>query len=303
MKGVYPDASDGFGDIFRRVSRPDDPAVTLHEYDTISAALLPALLAGHDFVFSDHTFLPTEVMARLERLRHVIFLGTGARSYMDVDALENLGVTVHTIKGYGDRAVAEHAMALILAAARDVARMDHVIREGGWSRSEGMELGGKTLGLLGFGGIAQAVARMAQGFGMRVIAWNRTPRTAEGVTFVDLPTLLAKSQILSLHLLLTEETRHILNGAALAALRPSTILVNTARAGLVETGAMIAALRTGHLRHAALDVFDEEPLLPGGALATLPNVTLTAHSGFNTPEASENLIRRGLDIAKALSEG
>ncbi len=303
MKGDYPDASDGLADIFRRVLLPDDPTVTLHEHDTISAAALPDILGGHDFMLNDHTFLPTEVMARLERLRHVIFLGTGARSYMDVDALESLGVTVHTIKGYGDRAVAVHAMALMLAAARDVARMDRVIREGGWSRSEGMELGGKTLGLLGFGGIAQAVARMAQGFGMRVIAWNRTPRAAEGVTFVDLPTLLAESQILSLHLLLNDETRHILNAAALAALKPGTILVNTARAGLVETGALIAVLRSGHLRHAALDVFDEEPLLPGGELATLPNVTLTAHSGFNTPEASETLIRRGLDIAKGLSEG
>jgi D-3-phosphoglycerate dehydrogenase len=303
MKGVYPDASDGLADIFRRVVLPHDPAITLHEHKLISAAELPEILAGHDFMLNDHTFLPTEAMARCERLRHVIFLGTGARSYMDVEALEGMGVTVHTIKGYGDRAVAEHAFALMGAAARDIAAMDRAIRAGGWVRSEGMELGGKTLGLLGFGGIAGHMARLASGAGMRVLAWNRTPRTAAGVTFVDLPELLAESHVLSLHLLLTDETRHILDAAALAAMRPGAILVNTARGGLVDEGALVAALQSGHLRHAALDVFDTEPLPAGHPFAALPNVTLAAHSGFNTPEAAETLIRRGLDIAKGLSEG
>lgn len=303
MKGVYPDASDGLADIFRRVVLPHDPVITLHEHEHISAAELPEILAGHDFMLNDHTFLPTETMARCERLRHVIFLGTGARSYMDVEALEGMGVSVHTIKGYGDRAVAEHAFALMGAAARDIAAMDRAIRAGGWARSEGMELGGKTLGLLGFGGIAAHMARLASGMGMRVLAWNRTPRTAPGVTFVDLPELLAESQVLSLHLLLTDETRHIVDAAALAALRPGAILVNTARGGLVDQAALVAALQSGHLRHAALDVFDQEPLPPGNPFAALPNVTLTAHSGFNTPEAAETLIRRGLDIAKGLSEG
>jgi D-3-phosphoglycerate dehydrogenase / 2-oxoglutarate reductase len=170
-------------------------------------------------------------------------------------------------------------------------------------RSEGMELGGKTLGLLGFGGIAGHMARLASGAGMRVLAWNRTPRAAAGVTFVDLPELLAESHVLSLHLLLTDETRHILDAAALAAMRPGAILVNTARGGLVDEGALVAALQSGHLRHAALDVFDTEPLPAGHPFAALPNVTLAAHSGFNTPEAAETLIRRGLDIAKGLSEG
>jgi D-3-phosphoglycerate dehydrogenase / 2-oxoglutarate reductase len=303
MKGVYPDASDGLADIFRRVVLPHDPVITLHEHKLISAAELPEILAGHDFMLNDHTFLPTETMARCERLRHVIFLGTGARSYMDVEALEGMGVTVHTIKGYGDRAVAEHAFALMGAAARDIAAMDRAIRAGGWVRSEGMELGGKTLGLLGFGGIAGHMARLASGAGMRVLAWNRRPRTAAGVTFVDLPELLAESHVLSLHLLLTDETRHILDAAALAAMRPGAILVNTARGGLVDEGALVAALQSGHLRHAALDVFDTEPLPAGHPFAALPNVTLAAHSGFNTPEAAETLIRRGLDIAKGLSEG
>ena len=119
-----------------------------------------------------------------------------------------------------------------------------------------MQLTGKTLGLLGFGGIAAEVARIAAGSGMRVIAWNRSPKSAPGVTFVDLDTLLAESDVLSVHLLLTDETRGFLGAERLAKLRPGALLVNTARGAIVDEAAMIAALRSGQLRHAALDVFD-----------------------------------------------
>jgi D-3-phosphoglycerate dehydrogenase / 2-oxoglutarate reductase len=123
------------------------------------------------------------------------------------------------------------------------------------------------------------------------------------VTFVDLDTLLGESDVLSVHLLLTDETRGFLGKEQLAKLRPGALLVNTARGALVDEGAMIAALRSGRLRHAALDVFDAEPLPAGHELTTLPNVTLSAHSAFRTPEASDNLIRRALDIAKLLDAG
>jgi len=146
------------------------------------------------------------------------------------------------------------------------------------------------------------VARIAGGSGMRVLAWNRSPKSAPGVTFVDLDTLLAESDVLSVHLLLTDETRGFLSAERLAKLRPGTILVNTARGAIVDEAAMIAALRSGHLRHAALDVFNKEPLEPGHELSTLPNVTLSAHSAFRTPEASQNLIRRALDIAKRIAD-
>ena len=179
--------------------------------------------------------------------------------------------------------------------------MDRAIRAGSWPHTEGMQLTGKTIGLLGYGGIAAEVARIAGGFGMRVLAWNRTLRSAPGVAFVDLATLLAESDVLSLHLLLTEETRCILSAGRIAQLRPGAILVNTARGALVDEDAMVAALRSGALRHAALDVFAAEPLPPGHVLTTLPNVTLSAHSAFRTPEASETLLRRALDIAKRLA--
>ena len=303
MKGLFLDAVDDLAAVFRRVVRPDDPPVTVNEQLEVPSHALPGLLAGYDFVFDDHSQMPTEVMQTCTGLKHIIFLGTGARSYMHPEELAEHGITVHIIKGYGDTAVAEHTIALMWAAARGLAVMDRGMRQDAWVRTEGMQLTGKTLGLLGFGGIAAEVARIAVGSGMRVIAWNRSPKTAPGVTFVDLDTLLTASQVLSVHLLLTDETRAFLGAERLAKLRPGAILVNTARGAIVDEAAMIAALRSGRLRHAALDVFATEPLPAGHELATLPNVTLSAHSAFRTPEASDNLIRRALDIAKGLASG
>ncbi len=303
MKGLFLDASDSLADVFDRMVQPDDPPIVVNQDDVVPAEALPSLLEGYDFLLDDHSLLPTDALRQCPTLKHVIFLGTGARSYMNPDELAALGITVHIIKGYGDIAVAEHTVALIWAAARGVALMDRGMREGQWPRTEGVQLHGKTLGLLGFGGIAGEVARIMGGAGMRVIAWNRTRREAPGVEFVDLDRLLAESDVLSLHLLLTDETRGFLGVDRLAQLRPSTILVNTARGALVDEAALIEALRAGRIAHAALDVFDEEPLPAKHPFTGLERVTLTAHSGFRTPEASDTLIRRALDIAKRVVAG
>jgi D-3-phosphoglycerate dehydrogenase len=168
--------------------------------------------------------------------------------------------------------------------------MDREMRAGQWLREDGMQLTGKTLGLIGFGGIAAEVARIASGSGMRVTAWNRTPKSHAGVEFVSLERLLADSHVVSLHLLLNDETRGFLSRERIAAMRPGVILINTARGALVDEVAMIDALKSGHIRHAGLDVFNIEPLPADHPLTKLPNVTLSAHSAFRTPEASENLI-------------
>jgi D-3-phosphoglycerate dehydrogenase len=294
------DAVDDLASVFARVARPDDPPVMVNEQGDISAEELPALLAGYDFVLDDHTKLPAAAMRLCPDLKHIIFLGTGARSYMNPEELAALGITVHIIKGYGDTAVAEHTIALMWAAARGLAGMDRGMRDGQWLRTEGLELTGKTIGLIGFGGIAAEVLRIAGGSGMRVLAWNRTPKQAEGVTFADLDTVLADSDVVSVHLLLNDETRGFLDASRIAKIKPGAILVNTARAAVVDEAAMIAALRSGALRHAALDVFETEPLPAGHALTKLANVTLSAHSAFRTPEASDKLLRMALDIARGL---
>jgi D-3-phosphoglycerate dehydrogenase len=224
----------------------------------------------------------------------VVFLGTGARSYMNPEELSQLGISVHLIRGYGDTAVAEATIALMWAAARGLAQMDREMRAGNWLREDGMQLTGKTLGLIGFGGIAAEVARIALGSGMRVIAWNRTPKSHAGVEFVALEKLLADSDVVSLHLLLNDDTRGFLSKARIAAMRTGVILVNTARGALVDEEAMMSALQSGHIRHAGLDVFNIEPLPADHPLTRLPNVTLSAHSAFRTPEASDNLIGAAL---------
>lgn len=300
MKGLFLDAVDDLAGVFHKVSRAGDPPMDVNEHGEINPQNLPKLLAGYDFCFDDHSFMPTEVMKQCKDLKHIIFLGTGARSYMNPDELAELGIKVHIIKGYGDTAVAEHTIALMWAAARGLARMDGGMRAGNWLRTEGMELTGKTLGLIGFGGIAAEVARIASGSGMRVLAWNRSPKSAPGVTFVDLDTLLAESHVVSLHLLLNDETRGFLSAERIAKMRRGSILVNTARGAMVDEDAMIAALRSGALRHAALDVFPVEPLPAGHVLTTVENVTLSAHSAFRTPEASDKLLRMALDIACGL---
>ena len=126
------------------------------------------MLAGAEIAIIDHTALPTEIARKCAGLKHVVFLGTGARSYMNPEELAELGIAVHLIKGYGDTAVAECAIALMWAAARGIAQMDREMRAGNWLREDGMQLTGKTLGLIGFGGIAAEVARIALGSGMRV---------------------------------------------------------------------------------------------------------------------------------------
>src|SRR6201999_1841078 len=182
------------------------------------------LLDGAEIVIIDHTPLPTEVAKRCTGLKHVVFLGTGARSYMNPEALGELGISVHIIKGYGDTAVAECAIALMWAAAKGFAAMDRDMRAGNGLRMDGVELTGKTIGLIGFGGIAAEVARIAAGSGMKVLAWNRSPKWAAGVTFVDVDTLLAASDVLSVHLLLNDETRGFLSREKIAAMRKGVIL-------------------------------------------------------------------------------
>ena len=290
MRGVFVDANKSLAVIFERLEKPGDPRVRINRNPDIVANDYPKVLDGAEIAVVDHTALPTDVAKQCTGLKHVVFLGTGARSYMNPDELGQLGIEVHLIKGYGDTAVAECAIALMWEAARGIARMDREMRAGNWLREDAMQLTGKTLGLIGFGGIAAEVARIALGSGMRVIAWNRSPKKHAGVEFVDLDTLLARSHVISLHLLLNDDTRSFITRERIAAMTPGVILVNTARGAIVDEQAMIDALKSGHIRHAGLDVFNTEPLPADHPLTKLPNVTLSAHSAFRTPEASENLM-------------
>ena len=303
MRGVFVDANESLAVILERLTKPGDPEMRIHRDPDIGPEQLPKVLDGAGIAIVDHTALPTAIARNCAGLKHVVFLGTGARSYMNPEELAELGIEVHLIKGYGDTAVAESTMALMWAAARGIARMDREMRAGNWLREDGMQLKGKTLGLIGFGGIAAEVARIASGSGLRVIAWNRTPKRHPSVEFTALDALLAQSHVVSLHLLLNDETRGFVSRQRIDAMKPGVILVNSARGALVDEAAMIEALRSGHIRHAGLDVFNTEPLPSDHALTQLPNVTLSAHSAFRTPEASENLIEAAWQHCRRIARG
>ncbi len=303
MRGVFVDANESLAVIFERLHQPGDPEVRINRDPDIKPEDYPAVLDGAEIAIVDHTALPTEIARQCPGLKHVVFLGTGARSYMNPEELAELGITVHLIKGYGDTAVAECAIALMWSAARGIAEMDREMRAGNWLRDDGMQLTGKTLGLIGFGGIAAEVARIALGSGMRVIAWNRSPKKFPKVQFVEIDELLTEADVVSIHLLLNDETRGLVSRSYIEAMKPGAILINTARGAIVDEEAMIEALKSGQLRHAGLDVFNIEPLPADHPLTRIPNVTLSAHSAFRTPEASENLMSAAWVHCRRIAKG
>ena len=296
---VFIDCNDQLQPVFDAAARPDDPPVVVNR-TAFTSEDLPRLLDGCEIAIVDHSYMPTDIVARCKQLRDIVFLGTGPQSYMDLDALRRLGVTVHAIKGYGDTAVAEHAIALMFACARDIARMDREIRAGSWRPRAGVQLTGKRLGIVGLGGIGSEVARIARGVGMEVFAWNRTPRSEAGAP-IEIEALLREADVVSLHLALTDETRAFLDAGRLALLKRGAILVNTARGALIDENALIEALNRGQIARAGLDVFALEPLRAEHPLACHDSVTLSAHSGFRTHEASLTLLGRALDIVRKLA--
>jgi D-3-phosphoglycerate dehydrogenase len=300
VRALFVDANETLAGVTDKLLASQKLPVSINRNPSIKPDDLPGLLGDAEIMIVDHTAVPTPIAETCKALKHVVFLGTGARSYMNPEELAERGISVHTIKGYGDTAVAECAIALMWASARNFGEMDRGMREGNWLRRDAMQLTGKTLGLIGFGGIAAEAARMAAGCGMKVIAWNRTPKTHPGVEFVSLEKLLAESHVISLHLLLNDETKGFLSRERIAQMRKGSILINTARGAVVDEDAMLDALRSGHIAHAGLDVFTVEPLPAGHPVTKLPNVTLSAHSAFRTPEASDNLIGAALDHCRRI---
>lgn len=300
MKAVFVDASDVHAEVTGRLRKSSDIDVVVNRNIDILPDEIPAVVGDADIVWIDHTGFPTEIAEQCPNLRHVVFMGTGARSYMSPEELAEIGIQVHIIRGYGDTAVAECAFGLMWAAAKDFAYMDRGVRAGRWPRREGLQLTGKTVGLIGFGGIGAEMARLCVAAGMRVIAWNRTPKTFDGVQFLPLDEVLGQSDVLSIHLLLNDETRQMINRDCIQKMRPGVLLINTARGDVVDEDAMIEALKSGKIGHAGLDVYTTEPLPAGHPLTALDNVTLSAHSAFRTQEASDNLIEAALNHCRRI---
>jgi len=242
------------------------------------------------------------VLAACPGLRMISVWGTGT-DHIDLAAAARHEVAVANTPGVAAASVAEHALALLLAAARRIPQMDAAVRRGEWPRGQSMELRGKTCGVIGLGAIGREFARLAAGIGMRVVGWTAHARAVPGVKMVPIEQLYASSDAISLHLRLTEETRGFLGAAQFAAMKPGAILVNTARGGIVDEAALAEALAQGRLRAAALDVFASEPLPPGHRFAGVPEVVLTPHCAGITPEVTEAGLRMAVENIWAFLEG
>jgi D-3-phosphoglycerate dehydrogenase / 2-oxoglutarate reductase len=271
-------------------------------------ATLIERLRPAEAVVLDYSEMDAEVLRACERLRFVSFLGIGYASCIDVAEATRRGVAIAYTPDYGATSVAEHALALILALTRHVGQAHVSVREGRWEpgRFQGMELRGKTLGLVGLGPIGTEVARLGAGLGMRLLGWTRRPspdRARHGVTLVALEDLFSTADVVSLHLAYTPQSQGLISRALLERMKREAWFVNTARARLVDNAALVDLLRAGRIRGAALDVHETEPIPADYVMRTLPNVLLTPHIGYNTREASANMLRICIDSVQAFARG
>ena len=268
-----------------------------------------AALAGYDVV------LPTlgdafgaEAFTGEIRAAGLANFGVGY-NHIDVDAAKAAGLVVTNTPGAVTDATADTAMTLMLMAARRAGEGERMVRAGGWRgwhpvQMLGLHVSGKTVGIVGMGRIGQAIARRcAAGFGMKVVFWNRSEKAVEGAERLEsVAEVCAAADIVVTAVAATAETRHIIDEGALAAMRPHAILVNIARGDVVDEAALIAALQSGSIGGAGLDVYEREPEVPE-ALRALENVVLLPHLGTAALEVREDMGRMALDNAVAIAEG
>jgi phosphoglycerate dehydrogenase-like enzyme len=236
------------------------------------------------------------------RLKLLSIWGTGTDN-IDLPAAARHGVTVTNTPGVSAVSIAEHALMLTLAVARHVTTIHNGVVSGAWPRGQSMQLHGKAMGVIGLGAIGRQFARLAQGIGMRVIAWTMHPNPALGFELVDFNELLRSSDVVSLHLRLSPETTGFLGRAQLEMMKPSSILINTARGPIVDESALIESLQNHRIAGAGLDVFDVEPLPAGHPLTKLDNVVLTSHCAGITPEVLEAGLSLAIENVRSFFSG
>ena len=268
----------------------------------LSADQLGEIIAGYDGAILGLDHCDASVLERGDKLRVISRYGAGY-DQVDIEAAARRGIVVTNTPGANSLGVIELTIGLMFSLARSLPQVSSAAREGIWKRAPGTELGGKTLGLIGFGTIGRGVALRAQALGMHIIAHDPFWKgDAEGVTFVDLAALLQQADVVSIHAALTPDTEHLINAERLAAMKDGAYLINTARGDLVDESALFDALKSGKLAGAAADVFHDDPPV-GNALLTLENFIGTPHIGATTREAVERTAMMSVQNLVAVLRG
>lgn len=268
--------------------------------------------AEAEAVLTNKAPLTRESIDRLPNLRYIGVTATGT-NIVDLEAARDRGIVVTNVPGYGTPAVAQHVLALVLELTNHVGQHAQSVHHGGWSSCPDfsywdrplVELEGRTLGLIGFGDIGRAVARIALAFGMSVLANRRSWREPPppGVTAADIDTIFARADIVSLHCPLTDETRHLVNNRTLGLMKSSAMVINTARGPLIDEPALARALEDGLIAGAGLDVLCTEPPAADHPLLRAKNCLITPHLAWATIEARQRLIQAVADNLRAFLDG
>ncbi len=273
----------------------------------IPADALPERLRDFDIIVAmrERTPFPRALIERLPSLKLLVTTGRRNAS-IDVKAAAERGITVSGTSSLSTPPV-ELTWALILATARRLPQEAAAMRNGGWQSTVGIGLHGMVLGVVGLGRLGSEVARIGQAFGMKVIAWSQNltadAASAVGARLVDKETLFRDADVVTIHLVLSDRTRHLVGEKEIAAMKPTAILINTARGPIVHEAALISALRSGRIQGAGLDVFDEEPLPPDHPLRTLDNVVLTPHLGYVTIGNYREMYTQAVEDIRAFLAG
>jgi D-3-phosphoglycerate dehydrogenase len=276
-------------------------AIAFHEQRAASEAELIERIQSANVVLSFRpafTRFPKRVLDGAPHLRMICISGTGVEDVAVSEATARK-IAVANVPGPSNRAVAEHALALLFAVARCVPAQDRAIRNGQWKARQGIELGGRTLGIIGVSGISSELAPLARGLGMKVISWSRNNDVARaaaiGSQAVAFDELLSAADVISLHVRLVDTTRHMIGEGEFARMKRGAIIINTARGGVIDEAALLRALQGGHVAGAGLDVFAQEPLPPDHPFIALDSVVMTPVSAWSTVDASARMINQSID--------
>lgn len=283
-------------------------SVVVYPYSEPSSVVPRARAA--EVVITNKAVLDRKVLAALPALRLISVCATGT-NVVDLDAASERGIVVCNVPGYSTASVAQHTLALLLELTQAVGRHSIGAKAGRWSASQDfsyweqelVELEGRTMGIVGFGAIGKRVAAIAQALGMQVLVHTRTPLGHAGIEFTDLDSLFERSDVVTLHCPLTEDTRHLVNAARLARMKPEAYLINTSRGPLVDEAALAHALEHELIRGAAVDVLSSEPPDPENPLLKAPACIVTPHIAWATRASRKRLLQTTTENVRAFLQG